>query len=766
MQETLERIGRLRVGGATVTLRMSIGIHSGAFDFFLVGDSHRELIITGPAASTAVAMESVADAGEIALSPATVDLIGARHAGQRKGDGWLLKHAPGVAAAPAPDVGDVSDIDLPSCLPVELRKQLLVEQGEAEHRSISVAFLQFSGTDDLLASRGPAALADALHDLVSNVQSACERFAVTFFATDINADGGKVILVTGAPWSGGNDEERLLRAVRMIMDRPGDIAVRIGVNSGRTFTCDFGPAYRRTYQIYGDAVNLAARVMAKGQPGQALATADTLSRTRTAYELEELEPFMVKGKAEPVHASIVGAIVGSKEVERAGTPLVGRDEEMAALTDAADSARRGQGRVVELIGEPGIGKSRLVEELRGTLGDPIVLGRVRRVRVVDPYFPFRGLMHGLLDIAREAIYRRRRTHAATQCRRGCARARAVDPLLGPAFGLGLQATPETSKLDERFVPDRTAETLIQLLTALRGGPTLFVFDDVHWMDEASVGVLTLVPEQVAERPWLVLVTRRDVTTGFAAAAGPHVVVLRPLPLSGERGRRARQIGDRGPAASSPRPRGAHRAIGREPVLPERARLRSARRRCARRAPRLGRGSDGGQHRPPRAERTHRAPVRSGPRCQLRDQPLGGGAPRGDSVARRRPLEPPRGIPRRRRARYAPVPPRPDPRRRLRGSPLPPTAGAARAGRRDHRAAGRPEGRRRGRAPVPALLPRPRTSRRPGGTPDRGRARRRDLRQRRGGDVLRARARSSPAPRRSPRWRSRARAEALGDVRCG
>jgi class 3 adenylate cyclase/tetratricopeptide (TPR) repeat protein len=533
MQQTLERIGRLRVGGARVTLRMSVGIHSGAFDFFLVGDSHRELIITGPAATTAVAMESVADAGEIAVSPATVELIGANQVGRRKGDAVLLERAPDVEPNPAPDVGDVSDIDLPSCVPVELRKQLLTEQGEAEHRSISVAFLQFSATDNLLVREGPAALAHALHDLVANVQRACERFAVTFFATDINADGGKIILVTGAPWSGGNDEERLLRAIRMIMDQPGDIPVRIGVNSGRAFTCDFGPTYRRTYQIYGDAVNLAARVMAKGQPGQALATADTLSRTRTAYELEELEPFMVKGKSEPVHASVVGAIAGSKEVERTGTPLVGRDEEMAALTGAADSARGGEGRVVELIGEPGIGKSRLVQELETRSGIASFWAVCDEYESSTPYFSFRGLLHGLLGVPREAsqteverTLRRRVTEVAPELEPWI-------PLLGSALGFDLPATPETSKLDERFVPDRTAETLIQLLTALRGEPTLFVFDDVHWMDEASVGVLALVSEQVAERPWLVLVTRRDVTTGFAAAAGPHVVALRPLPLSGE-----------------------------------------------------------------------------------------------------------------------------------------------------------------------------------------------------------------------------------------
>jgi class 3 adenylate cyclase/tetratricopeptide (TPR) repeat protein len=533
MQQTLDRIGTLRVGGATVTLRMSVGIHSGEFDVFLVGDTHRELIVTGPAASTTVSMEALADAGEVAVSLATAELVGGGVDGRRSGDALIVGRIPDVPPQPAAEIGDVSDIDLPGCIPVELRKQLLVEQGEAEHRAISVAFLKFSGIDALLGREGPAAVADGLEELVANVQEACGRFAVTFFATDIDADGGKVILVTGAPWSGGDDEERLLRAVRMIMDRPGAIPARIGVNSGRAFTCDFGPPYRRTYQIYGDAVNLAARIMAKGNPGQLLATDGTLARARTAYQLEALEPFTVKGKSEPVHASLVGAVAGAKEVQRAGTPLVGRDEEMAVLTGAAESAHAGEGRVVELIGEPGIGKSRLVEELEARSGIESFWAVCEQYESATPYFPFRGLLQDLLDVPRDApsgdVERALRT--------------AVDlagpglepwlPLLGSVLGLELAATPETEGLDERFIPERTADAVCSLLAALRPGPTLFVFDDVHWMDEASVGGLERIAERAPGLPWLVLVTRRDVEAGFAAAPAPHVAALRPQPLSGD-----------------------------------------------------------------------------------------------------------------------------------------------------------------------------------------------------------------------------------------
>ena len=92
--------------------------------------------------------------------------------------------------------------------------------------------MRFSGTDALLAEAGVDALTDALDACVRNVQEACDRHGVTFFETDIDADGGKIMLVAGAPTSGGSNEERLLLASRLVLDRPGALPLRIGVNSG------------------------------------------------------------------------------------------------------------------------------------------------------------------------------------------------------------------------------------------------------------------------------------------------------------------------------------------------------------------------------------------------------------------------------------------------------------------------------------------------------------------------------------------------------
>src|SRR5204862_672735 len=125
------------------------------------------------------------------------------------------------------------------------------------------------------------------------------------------------------------------------------------------------PTSRRTDAIKGDAVNLAARVMGRAAPGQVLATAAVVDRSRTLFQMDALEPFMAKGKKRPVQALSVGPVTGVKAP--AGwlhLPLIGRDREMRVLAEGIGATGRGSGSVVEIVGEPGIGKSRLVQELR------------------------------------------------------------------------------------------------------------------------------------------------------------------------------------------------------------------------------------------------------------------------------------------------------------------------------------------------------------------------------------------------------------------
>src|SRR5262249_45654234 len=159
-------------------------------------------------------------------------------------------------------------------------------------------------------------------------------YEVPFYETDIGKGSVKALLTAGAPSSTGRDEERMLRALRDVMDRPGVIPMRVGVNTGKVFTGDFGPAYRRAYRVFGDAINTAGRVMSRALGGQILATQGVLDRSRTIFETTPIEPFRAKGKAELVRAWVVGPVTGTRAERASETPLVGRDRELAVLLSA------------------------------------------------------------------------------------------------------------------------------------------------------------------------------------------------------------------------------------------------------------------------------------------------------------------------------------------------------------------------------------------------------------------------------------------------
>ncbi len=219
MQRTMRSIGRLKTSAGRVTLRMSIGIHTDLFDFFFVGKLHRELVIAGPAADATVAAESSAEAGETVITRATAAALERSHLGSRRGDGYLLAGAPALEIDRTPSVGDVADIDLERCVPVAISSHLVEGGGEAEHRPLTIAFLRFAGVAELIATAGVDAVADALELTLDTAEGIALEHKVAFFDTDIAAGGGKIMLVSGAPTSSGNDEERMLRTLRAIARR-------------------------------------------------------------------------------------------------------------------------------------------------------------------------------------------------------------------------------------------------------------------------------------------------------------------------------------------------------------------------------------------------------------------------------------------------------------------------------------------------------------------------------------------------------------------
>ena len=316
MQKTIRTAGRITTSAGQVRLRMSIGINSGTFNLFLVGDPaiHRELVIAGPASTGTVLMEQTAEAGEVAISAVTAAAIDPAAVGRAKGEGFLLRREPDAASYPAQPRPDVAGVDLRTFVPAAVREYLLAGEAEPEHRRITTAFVEFPGSDDMLRAEGPEAVAAAIDTCVRTVQTAALRDGVGFFESDVSRNGWRVMLIVGAPASAGEDEDRMLATLRTILETPLPFPVKAGTNAGHVFSAYFGPPFRKTYSVKGDAVNLAARLMAKAPPGELYATAEVLDHSMTMFDVTELEPFLVKGKRDPIRAWSVGARVGVRDL--------------------------------------------------------------------------------------------------------------------------------------------------------------------------------------------------------------------------------------------------------------------------------------------------------------------------------------------------------------------------------------------------------------------------------------------------------------------
>lgn len=363
MRSALRAAARLPTSVGRLPLRMSVGISEGQLHLFLVGNSHKELIVTGPAATTTIHAEAAADAGEILISDSVAVRLPRGSAGAAKGPGRLLTWRTPRVEPCGPTAAQPGPSPIETFVPVGLRDHLAASRLDSEHRVATIGFVKFNGVDALLETAGASAVADVLDHLISTVQAAAHAESVTFLSTDLEADGGKIILTGGVPIAREDDEGRVLRAGRAILDSHQTLGVRVGVNRGHVFAGEIGTAFRAAYTVMGDTVNVAARLMSRAEPGELLATASVLDRSRTRFETRALAPLNVKGRTEVVHAFAIGRDVGVQPTEaRTLLPFRGRDSELQELRAASDPTHGVDPRVVIVTGDTGVGKTRLVAE--------------------------------------------------------------------------------------------------------------------------------------------------------------------------------------------------------------------------------------------------------------------------------------------------------------------------------------------------------------------------------------------------------------------
>ncbi len=523
-QRVIRDHGRIETPLGAVRLRVSIGAASGDVGFAIIGETHRELIAFGPTATEALSLESRATAGQVLLSPITASVLPAPCRSEF-GGAFRLRRA---VEAPAPTSEPVeSGLDSDPFIPAELRRGGLNEGSweSGEHRTVAVAFLLLPGTDRRFLAGGPEAVWNAAGRVASAIDRAVLDLGVCWSATDLAEDGIVFLLYTGVPIAKGDDDERLLRAIRQILETVDDLSLRAGAHRGRIFSGRIGHPQRRTWAFLGDTVNLAARLMGKAPAGKAVVSRTIIEHSRARFATTDLAPFAVKGKRALIDACLLGALTSAGRSATTETRnVVGREVEQRRLATAWQQALAGRGGVIGLVGEPGIGKSALVADLVSSIGGvTTMVARCDPYEASAPYWAVRGELRRLTGVGDAAGL----LHWISALDGIDGDAEQVAALTAPSFGIELPSTEALDLLDPAIVQDRRHDAVARVLVAAFPGPLLLIAEDVHWADEASYALLTRLAVEASRNRWLVLMTSRHEGNPFPDS-GIEQIELQPL----------------------------------------------------------------------------------------------------------------------------------------------------------------------------------------------------------------------------------------------
>ena len=364
-----------------------------------------------------------------------------------------------------------------------------------ERRVVTALFADVVGSTSLGELLDPEELKLIIGDAVIRMIAAVESFGGT--VKDLAGDG--LLALFGAPVAHEDDAERAVRSGMKIVDEIAAYAreveqawgiagfgVRVGVNTGPVVVGDVGAGKRIEYTALGDAVNTAARLQSHAEPGTVLLGFETYRLVEPMFEWGEPQALTLKGKAEPVEARAVAGVrtvgVRLRGFEGTQTRLVGRERELGVARAAIDGVVAGSGGIVFLVGEPGIGKTRLLAELRAVFeeaepphGRTLWLeGRCVSYGESMPYWPFRDLLRSWLGVQAEDPEMRVRV---TLRRRVGGffgdRTLEIYPYLAALLGVALEpeAAARLAELSPEALQFRTFEVVRELLHRLaQDGP--------------------------------------------------------------------------------------------------------------------------------------------------------------------------------------------------------------------------------------------------------------------------------------------------------
>jgi class 3 adenylate cyclase/predicted ATPase len=391
----------------------------------------------------------------------------------------------------------------------------------AERRQLSVMFCDLIGSTALSSRLDPEELSAVIRGYQASVAATIARFA-GFIARYV---GDGVLIYFGWPEAHEANAERAVRAALAVIDAIAEapvlteaLQVRIGIATGLVVVGEpIGTGEARQQTAIGETPNLAARLQNLAGPNSIVIDAVTCQQIGGLFDLRNLGMIALKGLPDPVPAwEVLGeaAVESRFEALHAGimTPLVGREEELDLLYRRWGRAKDGQGQVVLISGEPGIGKSRLTAALDERLRDE---PRIRLRYFCSPHhrdstlYPFIAQLERAASFEREdAVKARLDKLESLLVQSGEVRVESV-ALLAELLGLAGEGRFPPLPPDPQRRRDMTLAALLGEFERLaQQQPILLIFEDAHWADSTSIELLDRAVERVARLPVLLIVTFR------------------------------------------------------------------------------------------------------------------------------------------------------------------------------------------------------------------------------------------------------------------
>ncbi|HEX6601545.1 MAG TPA: adenylate/guanylate cyclase domain-containing protein, partial [Solirubrobacterales bacterium] len=403
-----------------------------------------------------------------------------------------------------------------------------------ERRHVSVLFADLSGYTAVAERMDPEAVKTMLDRSLRQLGEEVIRFGGSID----KYIGDNVMAVFGAPTAHEDDPERAVRAglaMQAAMERLNEglgmetgFLLRVGINTGEVLAGQMG----ETYTVVGDAVNVAARLQAAARPGTVTVGEGTHRATRDVFSYTELEPLSLKGKAQPVPAWEAGEALTEGPAHRAAprtaAPLIGREEESSLLLSLAERVgREGRPHVVTVIGQAGVGKSRLLREFAGRLPE-LETAPALRTGECPPYgsgisyWAFAEVIRAEFGMSRdepaESAWEKlvegvRRLDAATTAEDsgdGADAAERSTAVIGRMLGL---ESPDGQPHPDADDPQRMRETLFSAIRGVveamtRERSLVLAFEDIHWADEGMLDLIDHLTRWV-RAPVLLVCLARD-----------------------------------------------------------------------------------------------------------------------------------------------------------------------------------------------------------------------------------------------------------------